>query len=351
MSPWQDSAFHPVTINHLCAHISTKRILFIGPESTFHLHSLWLHLENRTHICKGPEFCTFHHICLPSDIQIDQQSDRFQKLPTEKVLAATHSSILRYVQSTSLYPSKDVNDPMFTIPRVDSTGVRRKEMYWFGPARKADVLVINRGPLPAPAWSYADDGWLFVDELYRNSSTMYLPRIRGSHSPAAQRIFNAAIHATFTSFLPSLRHTLREISQDPLLKKQIIIWHGSWFMQPVCSHSRRLRIRNLEDLLASGGDDPWGLYYNAQVYIHNHILPSVLREYRIPFLSINLDRSPALPPSLDFRKNCDGLRPPPNSPEAISLTEALVGGLARILPQSKEKRSRTRSDLHKGREK
>jgi len=55
----------------ICKLLAGRRLLFVGHESTYYLHTLWLaslqSYENRSHSCLGQRFCTFHHICrLPS---------------------------------------------------------------------------------------------------------------------------------------------------------------------------------------------------------------------------------------------------------------------------------------------
>ncbi|KAG7449762.1 uncharacterized protein BT62DRAFT_928496 [Guyanagaster necrorhizus] len=53
------------------------------------------------------------------------------------------------------------------------TGVRIHDTFWLCQARKADVILMNRGPIPAPAWTY--DGtlrgnWSYIDCLHLNGS-------------------------------------------------------------------------------------------------------------------------------------------------------------------------------------
>lgn len=270
------NTIHAVTSpNSLCSQLSGKRILLVGPETTYHLHSLLLDSreghENRSHECVGPEFCTFHHICAPPNPPSDkftlQNDDRYKKPPSRSELTATKSSILRYVHSTSLYASSDSKDPMYTLPQIDSdTGVRIKNAYWLTRARQADVIVLNRGPIAAPAWSYNEGGnWTFVDALYRNSSMVYLSddtfRHSSTRAPNSRRIINAAIHTSLTVFLPAVIGTLRTLSQDQALRHKLILWHGSWFMQPTCNSVKP--ISSVEDLLESTAN-PWALYYNSQ---------------------------------------------------------------------------------------
>lgn len=266
----------------LCTLLSAKNILLVGPETTFYLHSLWLHalgkLDNRQFPCFGPEFCTFHHICqhqskTPEAVTIDNGDGRFQKPPRQQDLISSGTSLLRYVLSTSLHTSKDPRDPAYIRPVVDpATGVRVRNNYWNPHARKADVIILNRGPLPAPAWTYNDGdsggNWSFVDQLYLNKSTIYL----NENNSLATRVINAALHTTLVSFLPSTIRSLLSLREDRIFRQKIIIWHGSWYLQPLCTVKRNLSKHSLLiggslypfSPQTSSAIDPWSLYYNAQ---------------------------------------------------------------------------------------
>ncbi|KAJ7185155.1 hypothetical protein B0H12DRAFT_993584, partial [Mycena haematopus] len=138
-----------------CELLTAKKILLVGPETTYYLHSLWLHAleahEHRTKFCHGPEFCKFHHICLPAGFP-DTHNDRYKFPPKDEELVASSSAMMRYVLSTSLYTAPDTNDTGYTQAVVDpATGIRLKNAYWLRQARRADIILMNRGPIPAPA--------------------------------------------------------------------------------------------------------------------------------------------------------------------------------------------------------
>ncbi|KAK0486192.1 hypothetical protein IW261DRAFT_785119 [Armillaria novae-zelandiae] len=180
--------------------------------------------------------------------------------------------------STSLYLSSNKNDTRYTLPYVDPlTGVRSRDTFWLHQARKADVIMMNRGPIPAPAWTY--DGtphgnWSYIDCLHLNRSA-----IVDSTSPpdARVQIFNAALHATLTQFLPELHRTLRTINTDQDIQRRLNlwIWHGSLGCNRNFSTS-----------------DPWSLFYQAQgldipclihIVIHNsHSIHAQLRSPQDP---------------------------------------------------------------------
>lgn len=257
----------------LCASLVATQILFVGPETTLYLHNLWLSAleayENRSLSC---EFCTFHHICrISSSQEHEDRGGRPQKLPRQEELIATHSSILRYVLSTTLYAENDAGDPAYRQPTIDpETGVRVKNAYWMAHARRAHVIIFNRGPLPAPAWTYtrhdtAGD-WSFSDRLYLNSSSIYLADRNNS---TAARVVNAALHATLTQFLPTTLRTLGVLESNLTIRQKLLIWHGSWYLQPRCSAGGSLSTVQSDLLLDKVLSSPlpvdhWTLYYNAQ---------------------------------------------------------------------------------------
>lgn len=251
---------------HVCSLLPAKKILMVGPETTFHLHSLWLRSleihEQRSHTCLGPEFCTFHHICQPPapnlmDVDTAVSLERNKKLPRESDLVASGSAILRYIQSTSLLASPDPGADAYVLSRIDPvTGVREKNVYWQNQARRADVVIMNRGPIPAPASTWTGDAagnWSFVEQV-----PLELPD--SAFSGFGGSIINAAVHVTIRTFLPDILRTLHTIQTDPAIRSKTLIWHGSWYMLPDCSRGEQSATENIFNVAT----DPWSLYYNTQ---------------------------------------------------------------------------------------
>ncbi|KAJ7039133.1 hypothetical protein C8F04DRAFT_997212, partial [Mycena alexandri] len=253
-----------------CASLRTKKILLVGPETTYYLHSLWLNAlethEHRIHECPGPEFCNFHHICLPANYTTPQ--DRYKFAPKDAELV--NSALLRYVLSTSLYASKDKNDVRYTELVVDPlTGIRLKNAFWLLHARKADVILLNRGPIPAPAWTFAGHitrgNWTFAREL---------PRHLGEGDSLGTEIINAAFHATVTRFIPEVLESVRAIHKDSWIRHKTLAWHPSWFFE--ADFQNFLSTRKVVD--------PWALYYSAQVHMQNYLLRALLPHHGVHFL-------------------------------------------------------------------
>lgn len=283
----------------LCSRLRTKRILLVGPEQTFHLHSLWLHSLseqfNTSSKCLGPEFCTFHHVCLDGTIEASLSTTRVKKFPSSRELLTYGSSILRFILSTTLYGSNNPNDLVYTTPIIDpETGVRSKNNFWMSQARKTDVLVLNRGPVAAPASTYSfglgavAGNWSFADNLYSNASTRYfgpgkngeqldLSRTYNHRYRRAICIINAALHATLTIFLPGIMETLTAIQKDTVIQTKMIVWHGTWYLNPICTDHGTPKGFSIEPQVLPLYDDdngvvvdPWTLYYNAQGALSSH---------------------------------------------------------------------------------
>src|SRR6202040_3386383 len=93
----------------ICNGLQSKRVLFLGPSLTFTLHDHILsHVSSPmspSPSCLGPEFCTFHHICLPppspssnpSSYSIPKDSNRHLKPPSPQDLFLTRSSLMHYI--------------------------------------------------------------------------------------------------------------------------------------------------------------------------------------------------------------------------------------------------------------
>ncbi len=207
---------------------------------------------------------------------------------------------MRFVYSSTLHPSPTRDDPRFRLPFVDPrTDVRVVDSRWVTQAaasrkKAADILVLSRAPLPAPAWSYnaskGDWTWLrtlrgleqkhaeplahhlFADVLSRLD---YLPT-----EPNTQRqlLLGAALHSTVSTFLPSLLLNLEKLREHAghraILGEKPVLWYGSWFQPVSCAPDHVSTLLSsepdLQHLLlrlltqAEAIDNPWSAYYNAQ---------------------------------------------------------------------------------------
>lgn len=265
---------------NLCHFLIGKKILFVGPETTFYLHSLWLSsletYERRSHTCLGHEFCTFHHICRPFTVNgelspEDLPDGRKKKMPSKNMLMALKSSLFQYTFSTTLHASENKHDRLYTEPVVDEqTVIRVPNSYWLRRARKADVIVINRGPVLAPATTYAfsnekSGNWTFTRNICAQNN--YLGSAPCNATLEALLV-NAALHVTVNRYLPSLFQSLQIIAQDNEIARSSFVWQSSWYIQPTCSLALLPNsVSLLEDTWSTESVslvDPWTFYYNSQ---------------------------------------------------------------------------------------
>ena len=147
------------------------------------------------------------------------------------------------------------------------SGVRVQNTHWIKKARKSDIIVMNRGPISAPEWTYPIDGtsanWTFAVDLCGRKN--YL-KDKDCNENLEQLLVNAALHATVHIFLPDLLLSLDDISADFELRKARLFWHGSWYIQPLCA---KFNLPNTIPLLRgilpkNVLADPWSFYYNSQ---------------------------------------------------------------------------------------
>ncbi|KAF7298017.1 hypothetical protein HMN09_01022800 [Mycena chlorophos] len=310
-------------VEQTCSLLRTKRVLLVGPQTTYYLHSLWLDAlsahDDKAHECSGIDHCRFHHICLPPGYATSQS--RYKAPPKDEKLVSTNSSLMRYVLSTSLYTASSKNDAGYTEPIIDPrTGIRLKNAFWLHYARQSQVLLLNRGPIPAPKPTYAGN-WSFLEDIPR-----YL-------RPGDSLIANAAFHATTTFFIPEVLHSLHQFGRE----NATVLWHPSWYNGFVARPFERI------------SDDPWASYYNLQgkristcgtefdlkfltVYMQNYVLEKLLPLHGVYFLP---RFGPArAPKDWESPGPKDGLRYPMESSNARAMVVSLLKSLVVVLDQA-----------------
>ncbi|KAF8496435.1 hypothetical protein F5888DRAFT_1804131 [Russula emetica] len=157
----------------VCRILQGKSIFLVGPHETlYQLHSYLLtvlHPDRRLGSTIAP---TMRPSCpgvstLALALTLTLALTPFMitnllLLPTfsqQIVAAATAAAAASYdsFNSGNLNPSPTQEDVRLSVPSVDPrTSVRVIDSRWvrYASSSKADIIVLNRGPLPAPAWSY-----------------------------------------------------------------------------------------------------------------------------------------------------------------------------------------------------
>jgi hypothetical protein len=333
-----------------CRILQGKSVFLVGPHETlYQLHSYLLTVLHPDPIpgstialtmrpaCPGGTLsysCPSHPLCYPakippqssfhsdsgsgsgsgSDTNYDYESPTLADIRSTNSSSSggSSSSLLRFLNSGNLNPSPTQEDArLSSVPSVDPrTGARVIDSRWvrYAASSKADIIVLNRGPLPAPAWSYNKNNdspaarnltWLttlraleqkhaeplsdlFLDVLSRLDHHHWHDDHDESAEPDFTKlVINAALHSTISTFLPSLLSTLSRLREHaghrPILGTRPgkpVLWYGSWFLPVSCApHSlsvfsssksdpRHLLARLLTQ--AEAMNNPWSAYYNAQ---------------------------------------------------------------------------------------
>lgn len=337
----------------ICAHIRGKRLLMLGDRSQYTLHDLLLHrLSSGTgshRACAGAEFCNWHAICQPSwfTSAVDNHSENRSEIPparsfTQKHLVPSnwsHLAIMRYAPSSSLLSSSKRSDRRLTEPYLSSaTEIREHESFWRFWVTGSDIIVLSKGPVPAPSWSWKEpldhrtmhgqtsewSGFAVrpvwdhnFNKAFRNGnfSSPFLASAweESAKLPSSVReyrredIVRAAIRATLQVWLPATLKTLSSLRTESgdagNTAKKTIIWRGDWFQQEIQdSQTRHKDPTRLESVLALVGtgkqaygvDDPWRAFHNVQGWLlrtNNPLLRLRFSPHPSSTLSVALPRT------------------------------------------------------------
>lgn len=300
----------------MCGSLAGKRITMIGGEHIYRLHVLLLQhrerAEGKPFPCQYHEFCTHHNICLPYQHLRDDMPPRYVKPPTTQELVETESAVVNYIVSDTLLSARNESSWEYNFPFVDPlTGVRLRETHWLAAARKANLVILGRGPLSAPGQTYMGN-WSFLYHVpdYVDQSRIPIVGEYQNHNnvdvyqtiPRSLGIVNAAVHLTVSRFLPEVFQFLRSIRQEvrPSRRKGLI-WPSDWYrlpgrgvartvflrphvhsrvqdmIQQTFFHNRRPRspaehvltlqlsvVINADVMKIALVEDPWTLLFNAQ---------------------------------------------------------------------------------------
>jgi hypothetical protein len=326
----------------LCQILNGRSVFLVGPHETlYQLHLFLLAVLHPDSVPRSTMALTAHASCparpsLSSSCPSHPLCHPILKLPTPSSsdassgfgsdtgygygyeplrLADIHStnssisSLLRFFHSGNLNPSPTQEDARLSVPSIDPrTGVRVVDSRWvrYAASSKANILVLNRGPLPAPAWSYNNNKHSNASSAARNLTWLTALRaLEQEHAEPLSDLFvdilsrldhdhdhdlpsetdtktlsiSAALHSTISTFLPSLLSTLSKLREHAghraiLGGKKPVLWYGSWFLPVSCapdslsvfssSESDPWRLLGRLLVQAEAMDNPWSAYYNAQ---------------------------------------------------------------------------------------
>jgi hypothetical protein len=205
----------------------------VGGDHIYRFHNLLLDHQKRSEgkrfQCLGKEFCTHHHLCLRTTRKnpvLKEELMRYISSPSVEELVQTGSSLVNYVLSDTLLTLPGPEAPEYSVPYIHAfSGVRSRETYWLGSARKADILMLGRGPFSSPPSTYTGNWSLLSDfPSYAGSYHAKIPSLAAS-TPNPLQIMDAAVYATLSVFLPEILHTLDALRANSCFnRKKKVIW-------------------------------------------------------------------------------------------------------------------------------
>ncbi|KAG1838452.1 hypothetical protein DFJ58DRAFT_668359 [Suillus subalutaceus] len=236
---------------------------------------------------------------------------RYISSPSVEELVQTGSSLDNYVLSDTLLTLPDPEAPEYSVPYIHAfSGVRSRETYWLTSAKKADVLILGRGPFSAPPSMYTGNWSLLLDfPSHVGSYHAKIPSFAAS-IPNPLQIVDAAVHATLSVFLPEIKQTLGALRVNGCFnRKKKVIWLVNQPRFPGDGRGQKIPLLrtyflpNGQDEPSPGDlkavllrlvalstnerlDDPWTLYYNVQVYLQDRLLRQVLPRFGVHLLQI-----------------------------------------------------------------
>lgn len=259
----------PQITSLLCSHISGKRIQLVGPRTFYHaqtliLQALALH-DNKSYPSRGPESGTHYFVC--GDSRNKGESPLIPSNPrnfSSRILSVDSTRLSFSLSDHLTFPQRSQHR-MASQPIVDpQTGIRSYMSDWFSKTQKAQVLIMNKGPIPAPASTFGSStgNWSFTKKVPQEVRAGF------QDSDLTFRVINAALHAVFQEYLPDLVQALDALALSNKLRR---IFLGSWYQQPVCTNAGLgPDIRTTSLIWERNTDarirrvDPWTLYYNTQ---------------------------------------------------------------------------------------
>ncbi|KAF9514458.1 hypothetical protein BS47DRAFT_872265 [Hydnum rufescens UP504] len=316
-------------VDDMCSLLRGKTILLLGDRVQYGFHHMLLEKysfrgESGNTICPGAAFCNWHGICVhPSSVPPSKpflHDDRKHSVPTDH----SHMTILRFIETTTLFPSMNRHDSRYREPHISRhTGIRDIESIWMPSLRGADVVILSKAPIPAPAWSFehfhstnpGNSGFELLSprtgdlelEFYHYFADLAPKnprrRQRGRIKYTAEDIVDAALRGTLTHWLPASLSTLIAIRSDSALRSKLLVWRGEWLSHAQChpgTEGPRLAYLNdilgfntMADLRLSAIENPWVTFHNVQVLFQSLILHSLLPHAGIPYIFLDIHLAPS----------------------------------------------------------
>ncbi|GAA5908111.1 hypothetical protein JCM5296_002230 [Sporobolomyces johnsonii] len=266
----------------LCQLLAHKSTLLLGDTPQYSLHDLlldWTTTEPQS--CYGDLYCKEHALCgdilrakdqgavenweadervyhrlpLPPGSSSSSLSPRTlndtslssidKRQQFTRYTSPSYGTLLRYRRTDGLRPATAQTLPTYTHP---STAIREINQQWLADARRSDVVVLSKPPLPLPLEGHNStwDEWVYT----------YL-REEENVEKQAQRMLEAAADITANVWLPELFEALRAIRTPPSPGDQLVIYRSGWRSHEGCAAaSSSSSDEEDSDIPTSPGDGP-----------------------------------------------------------------------------------------------
>ncbi|KPV72967.1 uncharacterized protein RHOBADRAFT_55216 [Rhodotorula graminis WP1] len=240
-----------------CTLLAHKSILLVGDSTQYSLHDLVLdHAATAPQSCYGDLYCKEHLLCADvlaaarqgrdADVETAERDERvFGDVPLppgmtsarhleRRAAAGAHGSsaksryssaatgtLLRYRRSDGLRPSTQHTAPTYRHP---ATGVREVNQPWLADARRSDVVVVTKPPLPLPLRAADAAFWADLDAA----------AARGRVA-RAEKLVELAAEWTRETWVPELVDALRAVRSPPSSGAQLVVYRSGWRQHADCA--------------------------------------------------------------------------------------------------------------------
>ncbi|CAH7669869.1 hypothetical protein PPACK8108_LOCUS4524 [Phakopsora pachyrhizi] len=338
LRPGQHTQITKLTRANLCHSLHHRKILIVGDNTQYKIHDLLLDwTSTRQLTCYGSLYCNSHKICQDelgknwngsrSDLEaglldhliyskIPPQPRMSYHQPTDPSLEHLnssfsaknqHSTILRFRRSDSLWGSSTSShsrfDPTWIHP---NTGIKDINNHWLADAKRSNLIILSRPPLPMPIPSYMTKSFRRPKEL-RSKHFGYLKHIsrddewsipahelekEGGGKRVTELLIKMAKRMVLEVWLPEVLYTLFQLRSSSSPIDQLIVWRGEWRSHPDCSllSDSEQRLSSPVSGLKSDWDTLWAVRSRGDGPAP-HLASPTLASIIFPSIPVHLNRS------------------------------------------------------------
>ncbi|GAA5911083.1 hypothetical protein JCM8208_000271 [Rhodotorula glutinis] len=259
--PTSSSSSSSSSRTRFCTLLAHKSILLVGDSTQYSLHDLVLdHAATAPQSCYGDLYCKEHLLCADvlaaarqgreRDVETGERDERVfgdvrlppgmtaahhlerraaaggghgssAKSPKARYSSAATGTLLRYRRSDGLRPSTQHTAPTYRHP---ATGVREVNQPWLADARRSDVVVLSKPPLPLPLRTADAAFWAALDAA----------AARG-RAARAEKLVELAGEWTRDTWVPELVDALKAVRSPPSSGEQLVVYRSGWRQHADCA--------------------------------------------------------------------------------------------------------------------